>query len=352
MIKTNTTTPQPCGFGPSQGDQNAMYDLINDALATGAYASLPEYLMRAARTNPHMDWNAPLRNVLTQRVLSVGNRRYATRLVAIPLHGSLGAAFDQTYSVSEILNQAVKEQILSRDDGLAFLDTILPRRSIQMLTHEDVYNLIPRLFDRAVRGIPEPVLDAKVDEVEQGAVDSGMMVGVLYWRIDKPLPKLLSDHGAMKRLGELVAQQIMFQRASPFNPMPIVRSQPLGTFLDATHASTQDIAKRHIERFLELQPSAAVAVTLNVIGNDGHWGEYQIEATLTLSVGEPGSVLTLVLDDLRDGSIPAMLEFLIAEFRKRGVTKAFVGYQQYVAQTVIGSNQEAVEVVRAVVTRH
>lgn len=328
-----------------------MYDLINNALATGAYASLPERLMKAARTNPLMDWNAPLKSVLTQRILEVGNRRYATRLVAIPLHGALGAAFDQTYSVSEILNQATKEKILCKDDGLAFLDTILPRRTIQMLSHEDVYNLTPRLFDRAVRGIPEPVLDAKVDEIEQGMVDSGMLVGVLYWRIDKPLPKLLSDAAAMKRLGELVARQIMFQRASLTDPMPLVRSQPLATFLDATHASTQEIATRHIERFLALQPSAPLSVTLNVIGNDGHWGEYQIEACLSLAEGEPTSMLTLLLDDLRDGSIAAMLDFLIAEFRRRGVAKAFVGYQQYVAQSVLG-NPEAIECVRNAVTRH
>ncbi len=349
MIKTSDLQNQQSSLGLPVSEQNSMYDLLQRAVANGAYDSIPGHLMVAARRNPFMDWNAPLKEVLTKRTITVGNRSYASCLIGIPLHGDLGSAFEQVISVKEILREALGCDLMSKEEGLIFLDQPLPRSTIQMMSVEDMYNLTPRLFERGVRGNPGPVLDARITESEIGMIDSAMMVGLLYWREGRQKPRLLTDPVAQAMLAEIVKRHVAFDRATPFCPQPWIQSQRMETFLEATISSSRNIMRRYLDRLFASSSITPDAATFNVVTSGAPWGAYHIEVLLQ-SNGEFGDcAMSLSLDELRDGNVSDTLAFLTAQMIARGITDNRTAYQQTNYASVAS---DAEEIVRSPIALH
>lgn len=325
MNKTNTVCSDPSSRGPSISEQQDMHELLDNAIANGAAGSIPQHLMLAARKNPLLDWNAPLKEVLTRRSIQIGNRRYSTCLVGIPLNGDLGMAFEQVATVPEILKDAQKEKLLAKDEGLIFLDAPLPRSTIQMMSLEDIYHLTPRLFERGVRGSPHPVLDAKITESESRAIDAGLLIGLLYWKADHPAPLLLTDQTSQVKMGKLVERHLAFERATPFAPTPLIQSQPMVPLLDATISSSRNITHRYVASLLA-QSAPAEGALFTVVASGVPWGDYQIEIMLQTRNGFADNRMVLSLDELRDGNINDTLKFLQSEFLSHGITECRIEY--------------------------
>lgn len=349
MIKTPDLHNQQSTLGLPVSEQNSMYDLLQSAVANGAYDSIPGHLMLAARRNPYMDWNAPLKEVLTKRTIQVGNRSYSSCLIGIPLHGDLGSAFEQVLSVKEILREAIDANLMSKDDGLIFLDQPLPRSTIQLMTVEDMYHLTPRLFERGVRGSPGPVLDARITETEIGLIDSAMMVGLLYWREERAKPRLLTDKAAQSMLSEIVKRHVTFDRATPFCPQPWIQSQPMEAFLDATISSSRNIMERYLDRLFASTTMTPDAATFNVVTSGTPWGAYHVEVLLQGNGELHDSAMSLSLDELRDGNVSDTLAFLTAQMVARGITANHTAYQQTNYASVAS---DADEIIRSPVALH
>ena len=278
------------------------------------------------------------------RTIQVGNRSYSTCLVAMPLHGDLGNVLENPLPVKSILSAAQEAKLISPRDGtgLAFLDTLLPRSSIQTMTFEDIYNLTPRLFDRAVLGQPVSVLDVKADSNEECDVSSAMLVGVLYWNPNKGMPKLLTQKPAQAELAEIVRRHVFFERADVYRPRPNIISQPLLPFLDATRSSSRLIMQRYIDRAIAATEEYPDAATLNVVGVEGDesTGEYNIEILLQYKGVLAGSFVGLYLDDLRDGQVNEVLAFLKDEMHKRGIAQCKISYQQVLLNPTNDSDEQ------------
>lgn len=327
-----------------------MHELLDDAIANGAYGAIPGHLMLAARKNPLLDWNAPLKEVLNARTISVGNRVYSTCLIGIPLHGDLGTAFAKVMAVTNILREAQAAKLLAKDDGLIFLDSPLPRSTIQMMTVEDIYNLIPRLFERGVRGNQLPVLDARVTEAETANIDAAVMVGLLYWRADGQKPTLLTETKAQASLAKIVARYVAFDRATPACPLPTVESQPMEPFLSATTSSSRHIAKRYLNQLISRVGISADQAVFNVLPSEAPWGEYQIEVTLQTGSSMGQYAMTLYLDELRDGTVSDMLSHLIAIVGQHNIKDCRISYLQTTHATI--SLADAEEFVRSPIALH
>lgn len=349
MIKSSDLHNQHSNFGLPVSEQNTMYDLLQSAVANGAYDSIPGHLMLAARQNPYMDWNAPLKEVLTKRTIQVGNRNYTSCLIGIPLHGDLGSAFEQVISVKEILREALDARLMSNDDGLIFLDQPLPRSTIQLMTVEDMYHLTPRLFERGVRGSPEPVLDARITETELGLIDSAMMVGLLYWREERAKPRLLTDATAQSMLSEIVKRHVTFDRATPFCPLPWIQSQPMEPLLDATISSSRKIMQRYLDRLFATMAMTPEAATFNVVTSSTPWGAYHIEVLLQANGELHDCAMSLALDELRDGNVSDTLAFLTAQMVARGITSNHTAYQQ---TNYASTASDAEEIIRSPIALH
>lgn len=319
-----------------------MYNLLDSAMSDGAYGTIPAHLMVAARKNPLVDWNAPLKEVLTKRTIQIGNREYNTCLVGIPLHGDLGMAFEQELSVKEILREAQSAKLMSKDDGLIFLDKPLPRSTIRLMSIEDMYNLIPRLFERGVRGNPNPVLDARITESDVVMIDSAMMVGLLYWKAEKSKPRLLTSIAAQEQLANIVERHVTFERATPYCRTPLIQSSRMEPFLDATISSSRHITKRYLDNLIANTSIVAEYATFNVVTNGTPWGEYQIEILLQAAGVLGECTMTLCLDELRDGNVSDTLRYLVHEFASRGVSDCRIGYHQMNYSSVISDDEEIV----------
>lgn len=303
-----------------------MYDLLNRALANGAYGTIPGHLMLAARQNPQLDWNAPLKDVLTRRDIQVGNRQYAACLTGIPVHGDLGRSFDPVATIPNILKDMRTSRLLAKEEGIIFLDTPLPRSTIQMLSVEDMYNLIPRLFSRA-RDNHEPVLDARITECESGHIDAGVMVALVYWKADQPSPLLLSNAAAQLELARIVAKNLAFDRATPFMPRPGIRASRLEPFFDATKTTSREIAERYMDLLMYRLRGESTQATIEVITSGEPWGPYTVNIEF-LDGGDPSEYcLALHFDELRDGNVSDMLDFIVGELEKRGILKYGISYK-------------------------
>lgn len=350
MIKTPNLSTQPINnLGLSVSEQKTMYDLLDSAMSDGAYGNIPAHLMVAARKNPLLDWNAPLKEVLTKRTIQIGNREYTTCLVGIPLHGDLGMAFEQVLAVKEILKEALDAKLMSKDDGLIFLDQPLPRSTIQLMSIEDMYNLTPRLFERGVRGNPNPVLDARIMESDVAMIDSAMMIGLLYWKAEKPKPRLLTSMDAQEQLAKIIERHVAFERATPFCRSPSIQSSRMEPFLDATISSSRHITKRYLDSLVANNSIVADCATFNVVTDGAPWGEYQIEILLQAAGVLGECTMTLCLDELRDGNISDTLGYLVQEFASRGVSDCRIGYQQMNYSSAISDVEE---IVRSPVSVH
>lgn len=350
MIKTpDISTQHTNNLGLSVSEQKTMYDLLDSAMSDGAYGTIPAHMMVAARKNPLLDWNAPLKEVLTKRTIQIGNREYSTCLVGIPLHGDLGMAFEQVLAVKEILKEAQSTNLMSKEDGLIFLDQPLPRSTIQLMSIEDMYNLTPRLFERGVRANPNPVLDAKIMEGDVAMIDSAMMVGLLYWKADKPKPHLLTSVAAQEQLAKIVERHMAFERATPSCSAPSIQSSRMEPFLDATITSSRHITKRYLDNLVANNSIVADCATFNVVTDGAPWGEYQIEILLQ-AVGALGEcTMTLCLDELRDGNVSDTLGYLVQELNARGVSDCRIGYQQMNYSSAINDVEE---IVRSPISLH
>ena len=295
-------------------------EVIDSAMAAGAYSSIPGHLLDEARRNPELDWNATIRHVLTMRSIAVGHRTYTTCLVGIPLLGRLGKAFTPIGTVHCILKEAQRANILSKEDGLIFLDSPIPRGTIQLMDFKALYDLSSRLFERGVRQNQISVLDAQLLESEANNVEAAVLVGLLYWRSEKAQPSLLSDHALQRKLADIVRQHVLVECASPENPMPFVHSQPLSTFFEATRESSRHIAKKNVERLYDESVNVPFGAEFNVLSSEQPIGAYQIEVTFLTHQGKSPYILRLSLDTLCDGNAGDYLDLLTAVLKKRGVS--------------------------------
>lgn len=328
MIKTPDHPNQPISQTHSVREQKEACDLLNNGVANGVYGNAPGLLMLAARKNPYQDWNVPLKEVLTTRTIDVGNRAYATCLVGIPLHGDLGLAFEHILSIKEILRGAQEAKLMSKDDGLILLDQPLPRSTIQLMSVEDMYNLTPRLFERGVRGSPIPVLDARITESDQSDIDSAMMIGLVYWKEGRAAPRLLTDPSAQMQIAEIVKRQVVFERVTRFCRQPVIQSNRMEPFLEATISSSRHIIKRYLNRLFANSGIETDGATFNVVTSSAPWGQYQIEIVLQASGRSGDQKATFDLDDLRDGNVCDTMDFLVNEVRARGALEIHVTFQQ------------------------
>lgn len=320
MLKTSQTTTMTPKAAQADNMLKSMTDLIESAMADGSYDSIPDFLIGAARTNPRLDWNSTLKHILTWRSVQVGNRTYSTCLVGIPMFGQLGRAFAPISTVHGIIKEAVQKSILAKEDGLVLLDSPIPRSTVQMLDVEDMYSLSTRLFERGVRGNPEPVLAARLLESEIENVDEAIMVGLLYWRSDRPVPTILADTEAQKSLAAIVRQHVFFDRASPCQPRPFIEAMPLATFFDATRESSARIVRRHVDRLIGQSRSKPVGAEFQVVMSEEIVGTYRVEVHLREEKGSADHVLRLQLDSLRDGDIGEGIQLLMQKLAMHGVT--------------------------------
>ena len=297
----------------------SMTDLIDEALSGGSYGSIPSFLLNAARTNPHLDFNSTIQHVLTWRKMKVNNRTYSTCLIGIPLSGQLGRAFDPISTVPALIKEAFSESLLSKEDGLILLDSPVPRSTVQMMNVEDLYHLSSRLFERGVRGNPDPVLSARLMENEMDNVEEAIMVGLLYWRSDRPLPQILMDGKAQQRLAENVRRHLFFERASVFCPKPIIEAQPMGTLFEATQASSSQIIIRHLDRLIERGHSKPIRADLKIIMSDELFGIHHVDVLLHDEQGSGKHVLHLAFDAVRDGDFSDRVQFMIQQLAIRGI---------------------------------
>ena len=326
-----------------------MRDLIESAMADGSYDSIPDFLIGAARTNPHLDWNTTLSHVLTWRSIQVGNRTYSTCLVGIPMFGQLGRAFAPIGTVQRVIKEAVQKSILAKEDGLVLLDSPIPRSTVQLLDVEDLYSLSTRLFERGVRGSPERVLEARLLESEIENVEEAIMVGLLYWRSDRPVPKILADTEAQKSLAAIVRQHVFFDRATPFRPRPFVEELPLTTFFDATRASSAQIVRRHLDRLIGQSRSQPVGAEIRVMMSDEIVGTYRMEVHLHEEKGSADHVLRLKLDTLRDGDIGKSIQLLMEHLAFHGITTVRT---HYLTEVFSDENEELEDTAYATTTLH
>ena len=326
MLKTLQTTTMTPKADQAANTLKSMRDLIESAMADGSYDNIPDFLIGAARTNPHLDWNATLSHVLTWRSIQVGNRTYSTCLVGIPMFGQLGRAFAPIGTVQGIIKEAVQKSILAKEDGLVLLDSPIPRSTVQLLDVEDMYSLSTRLFERGVRGSPEPVLGARLLESEIENVEEAIMVGLLYWRSDRPVPKILADTDAQRSLAAIVRQHVFFDRATPYRPRPFIEALPLATFFDATRESSAQIVRRHLDRLIGQSRSKPVGAEFQVVMSDEIVGTYRMEVHLHEEKGSADHVLRLQLDSLRDGDIGEGIQLLIEHLASHSITNVRTHY--------------------------
>ncbi len=349
MLKTLQTTTMTPKAAQAANTLKSMRDLIESAMADGSYDSIPDFLIGAARTNPHLDWNTTLSHVLTWRSIQVGNRTYSTCLVGIPMFGQLGRAFAPIGTVQRVIKEAVQKSILAKEDGLVLLDSPIPRSTVQLLDVEDLYSLSTRLFERGVRGSPERVLEARLLESEIENVEEAIMVGLLYWRSDRPVPKILADTEAQKSLAAIVRQHVFFDRATPFRPRPFVEELPLTTFFDATRASSAQIVRRHLDRLIGQSRSQPVGAEIRVMMSDEIVGTYRMEVHLHEEKGSADHVLRLKLDTLRDGDIGKSIQLLMEHLAFHGITTVRT---HYLTEVFSDENEELEDTAYATTTLH
>ncbi len=326
MFKTLQTSPMKPKAAQADKSLKSMADIIDSAMDDGSYGSTPNFLIGVARENPTLDWNSTLKHVLTWRSIQVGNRAYSTCLVAIPLFGQLGRAFAPLTTVQGILKEAVRKSILAKEDGLIFLDSPVPRSTVQLLDVEDLYSLSSRLFKRGVRHSQEPVLSARLLETEAESVEAAIMVGLLYWRAERPAPKLLGDADAQKSLACIVRQHVFFDRASPCRPRPLVQALPLAPFFEATRESSAQIVRRHVDRLIGQSVRKPIGAEFKVLMSDEIVGTYQVEVHLQEDEGRADHVLRLQLDSLRDGDVGECIEFLMQQLARHGIADIRIHY--------------------------
>lgn len=327
LINSIDRSTQLSHFGPIS-EQKTMYDLLDNAMATGAYGSIPDHLMSAARKNPAMDWNDPLKEVLTRRLIRIENRCYATCLMGIPLYGQIGYAFEQITSARDILREAQHEKLLLPHDGMIFLDSLLPRSTIQMMSVADIYNLTPRLFERGVRGNPARVLDATITESESAEIDAAMMIALMYWPAERAAPRLLSDRNAMGRIAKIVERHLSFERATPYIPSPVVQSRPMEPFFRATVSSSRHIIRKYVERLIDQSIGNPNAATITVLTSDIPLSNYRISIMLEATDCSQDFAMGLRLDELRDGNVSDVVDYLIQEFALCGITDCRIVYNK------------------------
>ncbi len=296
-------------------------ETLNSAMAAGLYGKIPDFLIEEARKNPNLDWHDSIKHVLTTRSITVGNRIYSTRLVAVSLFGNLGRAFAPVKTAHAILKEALKKSILAKEEGLIFLDAPIPRGTVQLMDFEDMYNLSERLFERGVREGHAPVLEARLIENEMERVDAAIMVGLIYWRSEKEIPKLLTDNEAQMQLANIVREHVFFDRANPSNPRPYVHALPLKPFFDATRDSSRWIAQQHIARLVARHQGVPIAAQFSVSSSEELIDTYQIEVRLQDAGGASDYILRLQLDSLLDGNTADYIELLRKELSSRGITK-------------------------------
>lgn len=103
-----------------------------ESMSKGSFSGITQQLLRDQRESQTPDWQAPLRDALHFREVSVGSRRYSTCLIGIPLFGELGAPL-QPVAVADMLKD-IQKRFLRPDQGLVFLNTPLPRSFIQQMS--------------------------------------------------------------------------------------------------------------------------------------------------------------------------------------------------------------------------
>lgn len=325
--RTNSTRTTRGSFA---NGHNTMNEVIRHTMENGLFNKIPEQLLGASRVNPNMPLDIPIKEALTTRTIRVGNRLYETRLIGIPLYGKLGMALEPVGNMQEILKQAQREKILPAEDGLIFLDSPLPASTIQMMSYEDLYNLIPRLFERGGRRLDKeilsPVLDAKINEADIGDVEAAILVGLVYWNAEKPIPTIMNDGAARHKLAKIVERHMMFDRASPYNPRPRIQALPASGFLDATRDLTHHVTQQLITTLIALDSVPATSVEFCVMPADELMGVYQIDITLCGSDGAGQHRLAIHLSELRDGDLGASLQWLMEAFAQRGIVESRVHY--------------------------
>ena len=325
--RTNSTRNTKASF--SNG-QHAMNEVIRHTMENGLFGNIPEQLLGASRVNPNTPLDTPIKEALTTREIRVGNRTYETHLIGIPLCGQLGMALEPVENIQAILKQAQRERILPAEDGLILLDAPLPASTIQMMSYEDIYNLIPRLFERGGRRsespILSPVLDAKINESDLGNVEAAIMVGLVYWSAGKPVPTIIHDAVAQQKLARIVERHLIFDRANPASPRPPIQALPASGFLDATRDLTHYVTQRLIKQLIAFSSTPPTVAEFCVMPADELMGAYQIDISLCGGEGAGEHRLAVHLNELRDGDLGTSLRWLMQEFAQRGITEHRVHY--------------------------
>ena len=299
-----------------------------ESMSKGSFSGITQQLLRDHRDGQSGDWQAPLRDALHYRQVSVGSRKYDTCLIGIPLFGELGSPL-QPVAVVDMLRD-IQKRFLKPDQGLVFLNTPLPRSFIHQMTIEELFNLTPALFNHVVKGGAGELL-RKEFEFQTNRVESAILVGVLYWKAGKQIPALMSDATARQALGTCVAQRIVFDRATSSNRFPLIEALPVDLFLNATRGCAQHLTRRLLGRLSRDESLIDPVFSINVIPVSDSGSEFYavIECNDDSDKHSAPFVGGISVGELCDGNLADFLSMLQAECARVGRVEDRITYMPF-----------------------
>ena len=306
-----------------------------ESMSKGSFSGITQQLLRDQRESQTPDWQAPLRDALHFREVSVGSRRYSTCLIGIPLFGELGTPL-QPVAVADMLKD-IQKRFLRPDQGLVFLNTPLPRSFIQQMSIEELFNLTPALFNHVVKGRTGELL-RKEFEFQNNNVEAAILVGILYWKAGKPVPALMADESARQALGSRVAQQVAFDRATSSARLPRIEALPVDLFLKASQSSTQHLARRLLTKLCHDESLIDPVFSIRVIPVSDSGSEFYAEIECNDATDKQAVPLAggLSIAELYDGNLSAFLDMIQSECGRFGKVTNHITYVPF---SCIGSNE-------------
>ncbi len=328
MIGQPKMQPEKASRGCSIEQRQQRVSSLVETMSKGSFTGITQQLLRDQRDSQAGDWQAPLRDALHYRQVSVGSRKYDTCLIGIPLFGDLGSPL-QPVAVVDMLKD-IQKRFLKPDQGLVFLNTPLPRSFIHQMTIEDLFNLTPALFNHVVKGGTGELL-RKEFEFQTNHVESAILVGVLYWKAGKQIPALMSDNVARQALGTCVAQRIVFDRATSATRVPFIEALPVDLFLNATRGCAQHLTRRLLGRLSHDESLVAPVFSINVIPVSDSGSEFY--AVLECRDDSDQHAAPLVgginMGELCDGNLADFLSMLRAECARAGRVEDRITYMPF-----------------------
>lgn len=289
---------------------SAILEQLHAALAQEGDKGLSDWAIQSSRNNPTGDLTQFLKHAVENRVTYVGNRRYQTRLMAIPLVGVIDRPLHEFSCTKQMMVSAKEQGMLSANDGLVILNVALTRTFLQDLTIKQLYQIAPRLFARGAQQTDELVIDMDPAHSNK-TVNSALMLALVYWRVDTKLPKLMTDPLAREKFGALVGNFLSFERADK-NGSKTIWGCPIMPFFKATESLTRMTVKNALVAILgTVDPNNATNPIMHIEIMEEGIDAYRILMSAEVSGKHLDNACGILIDELCDGPITTLLKEIV-----------------------------------------